>query len=515
MIQGTCPLRQYPFIRFVFHIKYGTDFPNQKQFGSGGTFKRLPYLITLHPAGECPWRFTEEPDNTIRSRSIKHNLGMRGYDDLTSELAGNLPKQVVHLALQYDMQMRIGLVKENHRRGPRVQEGKQEKNLKCSASGIGEIKGPAATLLTILAYDIRLGGRVDGPAQLDPKEIPDMPGEPIPFSGIVIARDLQKKIPQYLAGPSLADKQILHSPITPRFVAFDPRERRHMNDIEVPSRLRRKIPDGLPIEIPRIQGSRINQFGICVLELQPARPLFPIRLPLHHHLDQPPGPGHTGRTGDPPVLPEQVHFPKRHGGEVGARNGYARPCGRPTADALGQPPVKHEFPGRDALQQRRFPGIVRTGENNRVRQFDLLLLKAFEVPDRNPPYHIRLAAACAGIRRRRGIRTPSPIIPTEPGFRKRIGKVPRHMPPPFARRSSRECRRRSDITGEHRHRGPAAAQAPNTADAGRPAGGTGCAARHRPGMGDGGTGHHRLPENSPARSATASDMIRVVSRHSR
>ena len=288
MAEDPRPLRKDFFVRFAFDVEHGADFPREKKIGRGGALERFPNAVALRPTGQRAGSLAEEAEDPARIRRIENDLRMRGDDDLPSETARRLAKQIVSLPLQDDVLVRIGLVEQNYRGRPGVKEREQEKHLERAAPGVGEVERPAVAGLAIFADDIGLGRRVGRLAQLDPEEIPDMPGERAPFLPILAFGDLQQEISQYLARPSLANQQILHAAVAARLVALDPRERRDMDDGEMPRRLRREIPKRFPVEIPRLPRPCVRQLGVRVKKLETACPRFPVRLPFYNDLDQSP-----------------------------------------------------------------------------------------------------------------------------------------------------------------------------------------------------------------------------------
>ena len=141
------------------------------------------------------------------------------------------------------------------------------------------------------------------------------------------------------------------------------------------------------VEVLRVPGPRIGQFGICVLKLDAAFPWLAIHLTLDDDLDQPARPRHALRTGDLPVLPQEIHLSQRHRREVGARDGHARSPDGLAPDPLRGPSVEGQLPGDDRLEQRGLSGVVRPGEDDRVGEIEGLLAEPLEVPDRDTADH--------------------------------------------------------------------------------------------------------------------------------
>ena len=322
--------------------------------------------------------------------------------------------------------MGVRLVEQEDGARVRVEVGKKKQGLLKAPPAGGEVEPDAA--LPVPHGDLAAFLDVERLVQFDAEEPFDPFRQVGPGVGAV-AVNAEAQVAQHLGRAALADADVDRPRVEAGFGRRHARHRRQIGDLHRPGLLRHRHPRRrrAPFEPqrPAVEGLLVR-----VVELEPAPPSSPGdgfscraavlsvgnrpaagnrpagrhrptgRRPLDHHVDADvvgPLPAvHRARVPRVQVAPQQVRVGDGDRHQVAAVDRHARALlGRLAARPPFEPPPQADVPQRQRLHRRGLARVVRADQHDGAAQFDLHLLEALEVADRELGEHLLAPASSA------------------------------------------------------------------------------------------------------------------------
>ena len=352
-----------------------------------------------------PVRLAHEGDHRVGAGGFREqHLGVAGGHDLAAARFGQLADEGVDLTLAEDLQVGVRLVEQQDGARVRVQVGEEEKGLLESPAAGGEVEPDAP--LPVAHRDLAALLDVERLIQLDAEEPLDPFRQVGPGVGAV-AVDSKAQVAQHLGRAALADADVDRTRVEAGFRRRHARHRRQVGDLHRPGLLRHRHPQRrrTPFEPqrPAVEGLLVR-----VVELEPAPPPAPCagrdrtagRRPLHQHVDADVvgalPPVHRADVPGMQVAPQQIRVGDGYRHQVAAVDRHARALlGRLAARPPFEPPPQADVPQRQRLHRRGLARVVRADQHDGAAQFDLDLLEALEVADRELGEHLLAPASSA------------------------------------------------------------------------------------------------------------------------
>ncbi len=328
-------------------------------------------------------RLTDEGDHHVAvSRLVEDDLRMTGGDDLAAGLGRLIGEHLVDLPLAQYLQVRVGLVEEQH--GARIHGHvrEQEQRLLLAAPARRQIE--CDPLARAVVHD-DLAPLLDVARPVEPRaeQRLDPLSDALPFLLPVLGfQRLPAQVAQHLRRAPLAEPHVDGAHLQPVFAG---RQAGHRWQVGQPKlgKMRRYFQS---LAIRGAQRPTVEGLFIGVIEFQPARPGSPLVHALDADLDE-----HVLRAGlavraaplaNVQIAPEEIGHGNRHGDEVAPVNGHARPfLGHCAAAALFQPALGTNVPQGERLQGRGLAGVVRADEYDTLAEFDFDVLEQLEIAD--------------------------------------------------------------------------------------------------------------------------------------
>lgn len=142
------------------------------------------------------------------------------------------------------------------------------------------------------------------------------------------------------------------------------------------------------------QGTAIERFLVGIVELKTALPRFIVCHSRNHNIDTNVSCVQlTVRALDRAhmqVSPQEVGVRNRYGNQISSVDRNSRALlGRVFSRAFLDPLPEADFPQREGLQRRRFPGIIGTNKHHCFAKFDFNIFKTLKVLDSQAGQHCR------------------------------------------------------------------------------------------------------------------------------